>query len=393
MILDNEDRIPSHIYEHIYLDGRIDVDRLAEAVSQVAVIVPETLWRLDARHVRFKQAGFTVGDVVTESQHLDCQSDCGFPWDLRGDTQVKIRVIHGPRTDSLVIGFSHVLADGMGVLEYVSLLADAYNGVLRPVRNERSADEIMASATFGPQTESEKRASEIASMGLPYEGGGKEYHCYRVTLSVSTMDRIHSLARSQSATLNDVFFTACARVAARILDVDQIAMRCPVDLRPLVAPRALTVANLTSLYRMAIDVGKDDSFSTTLEQVHQEILLQRERRRYLFDFPTLAAIPAWYPMFLIKRAIRRDYLVRPVNYSNCGIQPHVDFAGVGVELSFMTGAYAAYPEFPVTVSSFNGTTTFAVTLMGDEERADAGEKTLGRIIKEMEDWVRDASQS
>jgi len=384
MILANEDHVPPFIYEYIFFKGRIEMDRLIQAVDRVAAIVPETLYCLDARRSRFKKAGFTARDVVTETAQM---LDYGFEWDLRHGPQVTIRVGHGSHKDSMIVAVSHVLADGMGVLQYVSLLADAYSGVLSKVSNNRSSAPILAAASFGPQTEAEKRGAETPSMGLPLTGAGQEFFCRRVTLPKPTMDALHDLSRAHSATLNDVFFAACARVACRTLDLPAVALRCPVDIRPVVDPGPLSVANMTGLYRMSVDVEPDDPFSATVTQVRQEMLRQRKRRRYFFDFPTLAKLSRRFPVSALKTILKGSYLVRPVEYTNCGIQPDFAFSGVGVEYSFMTGAYAAYPEFPFSVSSFAGTTTFAITVVGDENRADASEKVLRRIVAEIKEWL------
>jgi len=384
MILANEDHVPPFVYEYIFLDGRIDADRLIDAVGKLAAIVPETLWTLDARHARFKKASFTARDVVSEVAH---EVDTGFMWDLRNDTQVKILLGHGPERDSMIIAIDHVLADGMGLLQYASLLADAYNGVLSKVSNNRSSAPILEAANFEPATPSEERSVTIPSMGLPLRSAGRDLFCRRVTLAESTMDDLHEVARSHSATLNDVFFTACARVACQSLDLPAVALRCPADVRPMVDPGPLSVANMTGLYRMMIDVAPGDPFAVTLEQVSQEMVRQKQNRRNFFDFPTLAKLSRRFPVNLLKKMLNHSYLVRPVEYSNCGIQPDLRFGGVGVEFSFMTGAYAAYPEFPFNVSSFKGTTTFAITLLGDEARADAGEKVLHRIVAEIDDWL------
>ena len=381
MILANEGHVPSFEYQYIYLDGRLDVDRLIDAVDQVATIVPETLCRLDARHVTFKDAGFTGRDVVSETEGV---LDCGFVWDQKRGTQVKILVGHGPDTDSMIISANHVLMDGMGFFQYISLLADAYNGVMPNLRNNRSLD---LTASSGPPTQAEKRCADTPSMGLPLKSAGKELYCRKITLPQATMTALRAQARSQSWSLNDIFFAACARVACHVLDLGAVALRCPVDVRPFVDPGPLSMANMTGLYRMVVEVGPDDPFAATAQQVHDEMLRQKDLRRYFFDFPTLARICGRYSVRMLRWELKKAYMIRPIEYTNCGVLPELNFGGVGIESTFATGAYSSYPEFPFTVSSFAGETTFAITLIGDERRADAGERVLTRIVAELTDWL------
>jgi len=389
LVLAVEKQVPPYVYEYMSFDGRLDVDRLADAVDAVAAIVPESLWRLDSHHPRFKKAGFTSRQAVTESWQAP---QCGRTWDIRHDTQVKIEVVHGLDNDSMIFGISHVLSDGAGMLQYLALLADAYNGPLPRYHNNRSSKMVMAAADFGPATDGETRGKQIPPRNLPLPDGGQDHFCRHVTLPASTMKPLADLAKSHSATLNDVFLTACGRVAAQMLDMPAVSLQCPVNLRPYVNTGPVSIANMTGLYRVTMDVDPGDPFSTTLEQVHREIVLQRERGRHFYNMPALERPTKIYPAFVLRRWLGKSYSVRPVEYTNLGVLPPLTFSGVRTTSAYFTGAYGHYPEFPVSISGFAGTTTFATTLAGDERRADAGETVMRRIIQEFEDWLAQEGQ-
>jgi len=384
MVLAVESHVPPFIFAYISFNGRLDVDRLIDAVGAVAGIVPETLYRLDSHRPRFKKAGFTARDAVTESRQAP---ECARTWDLRHDTQVKIEVVHGPDDDSMILGISHVLSDGAGMMQYVALLADAYNGHLPHYRNNRSSGLVLAAADFGPATDREIRGRQIPPRNLPLPDGGRDHFCRHVTLPASTMKPLYDVAKSHSATLNDVFLTACGRVVCQMLDIPAVSLQCPVNLRPFIDAGPVSIANMSGLYRVVMDVAPGDPFSATLEQVHQEIVLQRERRRHFYNMPSLAKSARRFPAGILRRLIGHSYSVRPVEYTNLGVLPPLTFAGVDATSAFITGAYGHYPEFPVSISGFAGTTTFATTLTGDVRRADAGEEVVRRIIGEFENWL------
>jgi len=384
MILTTEKHIPPYIFEYVDFDGRVDIDRLVTAVGRVGAIVPETLYRLDSRRLRFKEAGFTPRDVVIEEDHA---LDCGPTWDLRHDTQVKIHIIHGPDADSMVMGMSHYLSDGAGVMQYTTLLGEGYQGECPDVHNNRSSQAIVAASKFDPPTQGETRSRQFPPMALPIPHTGTDHFCRHITLPQSTMKTLRDVAKSHSLSLNDVFLAASARVACRMMDMTTMPMRCPVNLRPFIDAGPLTVANMTGLYAMTVDVDPGDSFSTTAQRVHQEVAASRERGRHFFDMPTLVGLTRRYPIGMLRRSMAKTYRVRPVEYTNIGVLPPLVFGNVNAVSAYMTGAYGAYPEVPISISGFSGLTTFATTIEGDSARADAAEDVVRLIIGEFGDWL------
>lgn len=71
-------------------------------------------------------------------------------WDLSTDTQLKIFISHGDDLDNMVLGMSHILADGRGFLQYLYLLSAFYNEekIDRRLRNHRDIKIVLKSAPF-----------------------------------------------------------------------------------------------------------------------------------------------------------------------------------------------------------------------------------------------------
>jgi len=370
------------IYATVIFDGRIDVDRLADAVLRVGPVVPETLCRIDVRRMRFLP--IPAPDIVSEiPRHVET----GFDWDPTTDTQVKILVGHGPVSDSMVVGMTHVVTDGIGLEQYVSLLEKAYNGNLTILNNVRSIDSILATVRIGEPTRGELAAVKLSAQSLGLPDAGNERICRRVTIPAGTMDSIHDKARKHGVTLNDVFMTACVRVVSRILHLPFILLPCPVDLRPFGDVGPLTVANLSGLYMSSYAVGQRDSFSETMGSVHREIAELRARNRSMAAMAKFIPLCRMAPVWLARWMVRQDMMIPAIVYSNFGSLEPLQFGGTRAAAYYVTGGYRKNSQLGLSVSSYKGATSFVHSLIGDEEGADAAEAVIRQIVQECESWL------
>jgi len=376
-------RGPMGIFATMILDGHIDVDRLSEAVTRVGSVVPETLCRLDDHHMRFLPV--PSPDVIREVTGL---VEAGFEWDPTSDTQVKILVGHGFDTDSIVLGMTHMVTDGIGMVQYMSLLADAYNGNLPDLHNQRSINVMLRDVKVGEPTQAELAAEKLApqSFGLP--DSGNEHLCRRFTIPPEVMDAIHAMAREHGVTLNDIFLAACVRVISRNLHARVIYMPCPVDMRKLDDVGSCTVANMSGLYMSSFTVEDGDSFSTTVQSVHREITELQERNRSLAAIAKFAPICRASPVWLAKWMVRRNMLIPAIVYTNFGVLEPLQFGECRAVTYYMTGAYRTNYQIGLNISTFMGTTSFVHTLIGDEEGAEAAEEIVHEILAECELWSR-----
>ena len=369
------------IYATMSFDGRIDVGRLSDAVIRVGSLVPETLCSIDVGHMRYIPVA--LPDVVSE---IPEPVSVGFKWDPQTDTQVKILVGHGTDADSMIVGMTHVVVDGIGMRQYVSLLADAYNGTLPRLRNVRSISSILKGKKVGEPTEGEKVAATLGDQSflLPHEG--KDRFLRRVTIPAEVMGSVHDKARSQGVTLNDVFIAACARVVSRRLDLPVVRMPCPVNLRQFGDVGPLSVANMSGILQASFPVDREDSFSDTVGVVHRELAEMQARNRGLAGLARFSSICRWVPLRLLKSIARGSFSIPAIIFSNCGTLEVLTFGDTTVESYFINGQYRPNYQLALTVSSYRGATTFVHSLRGDEEGADAGEVVMNQIVGECESW-------
>ena len=370
------------IYATMFFDGRVDVDRLAGAVTRIASIVPETLCRFDVKHMRYLPV--TSPNVVSE---IPEPVGIGFKWDPETDTQVKIQVGHGPDADSMIVGMTHVVVDGIGLIQYISLLADVYNGKLPDVHNVRSIDSILRGQKIGEPTEGEKATATLGdqSIVLPHEG--MERSLRRVVIPADTMESIHDRARASGVTLNDVFIAACVRVVSRIRDLPVVMMPCPVNLRQFGDVGPLSVANMSGMYKTSFPVDPGDSFSTTVDLVHREIAEMQARKRCLDGLARFSWICRWVPLRILKSIARGSFSIPAIIYSNCGAVDTIRFGTTSAQTFFVNSQYRPNYQLALTITSYQGVTSFVHSLRGDEEAADAGEAVMNQIVAECESWL------
>jgi len=370
------------VYATLFFDGRIDVGKLADAVTRVGTLVPETLSRIDVSRMRYIPVASP--DVVSE---IDEPVGVGVKWDPETDTQVKIVVGHGGGGDSMRVGVTHIIVDGIGLIQYVSLLAAAYNGNLPRLRNVRSIDSIVRRSKVGEPTEGEKLAATLGdqSIVLPHEG--KQRILRRVTIPAETMAALHDRARAQGVKLNDVFIAGCVRVVSRIRDLPVVLMPCPTNLRQFGDVGPLSVANMSGMYKSSYPVDPGDSFSKTVELVHREIAEMQARNRAMDGFAAFFRICRWVPLRFLTSMARNSFSIPAIVYSNCGALDPVRFGDAQTVDYFINGQYRPNYQLELTISSYQGVTSFIHSLRGDEEGADAGEAVMHQIVAECESWL------
>ncbi|MDR0284619.1 MAG: hypothetical protein LBI33_06975 [Propionibacteriaceae bacterium] len=383
------DLVPPYVYLHLYLGGRLDVDRLTDAVERAAAVVPESLCRFDARSVGFREAGFTGVDALAEQSELSV----GPEWDLEAGPQVKLLVGHGSAEDCLVIGISHILADAAGLRQYARLVSDIYCGQRVTTVNHRAVEPCLAGRPVGPATMAERRnlgTTVPIPPVLPVPPAEAGRHCRTVTLPAPTVAALREVARARGATLNDVFLAAYARALARTLPAETVRIGCPADLRRD-SSGGLSIANLSGLYKVTVTVNPDDGFADTVDVVNAEMTVLRAANRHLAGVSELLAACRRTPRAWVVRGLRRRAAPRPIAYSNLGVIPAgLRFGDCPVTGGFLTQAYRHAGEFQLGISTFNGetpTTTLSCAVTGPVAVADVREHVLREVAGECAAWA------
>jgi NRPS condensation-like uncharacterized protein len=234
-------------------DGRLDADRLRQAVALSLVAVPELRCRYVERWWRPQwraaseldhDAIFKVreaGDVAEELQRVIA----GGIDPLIGP-QALISLLRGG-SDILCINMNHMVADAAGLKDYSYLLAGLYAQLVasphrgpRPGRRgSRSLTQVSRQLPVGARLRLARRAlakpAAGASWGLCLAGGTESLPCVATLhLPPGRFRQIQDYGKEHGATANDVLLTAYYRALLPIIEPPPAALlevSVPVDLR------------------------------------------------------------------------------------------------------------------------------------------------------------------
>jgi len=383
----HSDFVPAMVYAFVEFEGRINRDRLVTAVGKVSDIIPEILCGIDVERCEFIPVGFVAADIVEEVSPVP---DHGLEFDPRDGPQVKILIGHGPEGDTLIVSISHVLSDAAGLWQLIGLLSDFYNDKNPRVRNNRALTSALLKQKVGGPTPAETAGYKMTWGRIPM-GGSSAGPKVRVRscIPADAMAAIRARAKRCGVTLNDVFVTAYARVAARLQGVDAVHLSCPVDLRRLADLGELTVANLTGRFQITVPFNREDSFSTTLDQVHAEVAELRSRNRAIAGFRRISDMWTWMPVRVVKHLIGQTYRLNSISYSNVGVldESRVQFDLCTPKAAHISGAYVDTGGIFMMISTFKGTTTFVAAFQADEQRAHDAQNIITMVTAECESWL------
>lgn len=378
-----ENHVPI-VYCYMALDKAIDTDRLKQAVTRTAEIVPQILCRYNDLKNAWYPAEYDSHSVVKNVSAMNCYKD--LVWDLRIDPQLRINVCHQDAGDILHIGMSHILTDGAGFQQYLALLCKFYNEPDLPVSNEVNCRSIIP-LLFQTALQRLPRINKHIHKGnipafLPYDQDKGLLHSLKVTLSEEQLKMVQKKAKQLHVTLNDLFMAAyaCALKASTLRE--EIILPCPADLRKYDRRNGnLTIANMTGKYLCHISLAKENRLREIALAVHKEMEWQKSRYSCFHQVPLLQILHAVLPNRVLRLAVRPLYSVEATSYTNMGtIDEHgVFFQGMSIKECYLCGTYRQSPSFQVSISTYKNVCTLAANMLATEEQRISGM----RLLKDM----------
>lgn len=380
------DRIYPVMYCKLVIQGDFNLKKFKDSIEKSAQYIPEILYSVDFKQCRFINVQHTVNDVFFTGNDEE-----GFisAWDLSMDTQLKIFMMQDNNIWNLTIGMSHVLTDGVGFLQYLYLLASIYNGITLPggLKNIRNMDMVIKKIPFCVS----KNHDSIHEKVICNYHGGNKYYCLCCCVNEMDFKRICVKAESLNVSINDVLMTAYSRIIAQRLRETNVSIPCTVDLRRVCFEKnRLTIGNMTGLYRsIPVFVADDDSFETTLLQIHKVVKRQRETLQCFRGIKILQMLYRRIPARNLVWLIRENYHLNPISYTNMGRidSSRLYFADCNIKSCYTTGTYRKASDFQLSVSTFKNVCTLNCTLSGGIQRKTEGKTLLEEIRKELIDWL------
>jgi NRPS condensation-like uncharacterized protein len=248
---------PLTIQTEYRVAGRLDADRLREALRTAIALHPMARARIVAPRKLLRPPQWEIGEVNTDdliqSVRYDEDSEMDAaraefysrPIDLKTAPALRILVAHRPGGDSLLFSVNHTITDGIGSLRFLQSLARAYDGRPDPVPPIDALAARDLRTHFGPAEA--KRLRQLAKPIIPKgetatvagEGARGEpgYGFRQVVIPVQRQD-FNPRRFGPSATTNDLMMAALHLTidswnAARSRPCDCISVLMPVNFRPM----------------------------------------------------------------------------------------------------------------------------------------------------------------
>ncbi|EPR13626.1 condensation domain-containing protein [Ruminiclostridium papyrosolvens] len=271
------------------LDGRLDFDKLKQAVKLSIVVEPilgcrfiedrKPYWKPLDNINMIDFCTFEETENIDQAIHNFIRDDV----DLDFAPMVNVRLIRSGRSDVLAIKMNHACCDGIGTQEYVQLLADIYtklnqkNGTFEPeprIAGRKDQDRMFAELGITNQDAIFIPGSDICmpTWPFPWEQSGSNTILMSVSrLHSGHLEEISKYAKSLDATVNDYILTAYYRA---MLEMGQpiygVPMEIPVTIdlrRYLPDHKTMAIRNFSGSVNTRLIMLINEPFNRTLKRV------------------------------------------------------------------------------------------------------------------------------
>lgn len=395
----------------IWLNGKIDAERLAKAVRISLDAEPmlgcrfvESWWRPywgrreDLHDIK------SLGIVETRDSMSEIIRFMSGSNDPLADPLVQVQIVRS-ESDTVCIKMNHMVTDAAGCKKYMYLLASIYRKLADDpnyalpcnVGYERGLHQI--SRGFGFVDKLRIVCSGYRDFKRKvFPPGGWSFPATSETCSEKTFlirqfghKRFRTLkdyGHKHHATLNDIMLAAFYRSLVDIIKPDggtPLRLAFTVDLRRhLPASKSGVIRNLSNFSCMNIGDEIGATFEDTLAKVRNEITLMKSDYLGLADYPFgslfAKALPfTWYQKLLERslRLLMKSGNVPPV-FTNTGIinTQELVFDDVTVSDAYLLGATFFPPAFAMALSSFGESLTLSISFCEDAIRKSDVEQLL-----------------
>lgn len=396
------------------LDGRLDAGRLQRAFRLSLDAEPVVGCRFVRHRGRFVWERRADLDALSLCQTVMCEDSEAHERALQRFLLAPLDVTAGPAgtacllradTDTLVVKLHHFAADGLGMLQFLMVLAAIYrelnvNPAYQPHPNLASRGQGQVLRQVGPgglllALRSIRLPSRAASW-RPIATGGD---CSGRTFALRRVDpeRVRALrawGHAQAVSVNDILLAALYRALFVTLGASPgrpLTVGVPIDLRRYLAPgQPLPVCNLSNSADVAITLAPGAPFDDTLRRVHaaMQALKSTGRGLALAVLAELLAVPGFaLARTAMEQLVRR---IAPTGsatpfFSNVGVidERLVDFGELAVVDAYGLGTVSFPPGLLITVSTFREVMTVAIGFCDRATDPGLVERLLDRLVGEL----------
>jgi NRPS condensation-like uncharacterized protein len=284
--LDREEE-PWSVHLEIQVEGGLDEERVRDAVATAAALHP--IARAQMRRSRGTDVKYwweiqdaleplpvDVADATTEDEREQARQDLlNHVPDLDTPGPFKVRLVHHPDGDSLILNVHHAAGDGLGALRLMGSIVRAYAGEDDPMPEVDPLAVRDIRDIVGPTSVTDRIGRVVETLKYLARGvarpariapdGDTDQPGYGFATTTFAPEDVEKIGRHRrdGATINDVLLGALGITIRRWNDVHEaktgdVHLMMPVNLRPK-AWRFDVVANYASYVSVRIAPGDLDS--------------------------------------------------------------------------------------------------------------------------------------
>lgn len=378
------------IHELIEFESKPDVVKLAGAIDKLINIFPILKCRYDAATNSFIENEIAGKGILKIADNADRETLLTQSLDM-GEKLIQFTISRS----FLVVTVSHLVCDGVGFKNLIYLLCGLYNG--------KDGDDYtyLMNREFSQVTHELKKSSGMTlKMLMNMLGGYKNKQVYEKvenesvflverTLSAEVMSKVHSAAKKQGATLNDVFLTAYARAISGLYDREKINIPCTVDLRKYTS-RPTGIANLTGTYNLNVKIETHKSFAESLQDVSGKMQKQKKTKNDIAGPMLLVAKYEKSPLEKFLKLYVGMNTNAVTDYTNLGKidETKLTFDGATVKRAVGYSGLNKAPCFQIALSSYKGETTVSSMFVCGTDEKKKVERLMDELVGELKTFAK-----
>jgi NRPS condensation-like uncharacterized protein len=365
------------------IDTHINEQLFKRAIDLSARIMPiikcQYIETLPAPY--WKSCNFSADDMVTlvmtnrieeeKSKYIVLKTN------VENGPQIRATILRSESCDSLCITMNHMLCDAAGFKQYLYELSDIYSNLKKDptysppiLERSRSMSQIFKHISLWNKikilsyfTRKNKKENDLS---FSFDGDENRPLIITHTFSPNRFLQIKGYAKQQQATINDALLAAFIRAIRKKFHKNAITLPCPIDLRKYIPNTGNEgICNLVSFIICDIDeIGS--TYQDTLDRVKTAMNKQKEGLTCLSGVMIGHLLYKLFPYPIAKKKIMKSFSNPLLSLTNIGIidQKRLQFEGVNITSSYMTGSIKYKPYFQIGVTTFKQSMTLTVNFHG-----------------------------
>lgn len=372
----------------------LDIPRLKTALNRLSQTVPQIFCRYEVDDNHFYP-------VVTDSAEIfreltSDESPYNFPLDYQ--TGPQLQVFYQPIDTGYQLTFieSHIFADGAGLKQVMAYLVSLYNNpALAPKKNHQDLQAVLKNLpTTLPQAAQRSDTSGIVlNLPFPKATGASYKDAQQLIYPQEKFAALHAKAKEAGFTINDCLLTAYMRMLATYNpEADRLPLACPTDTRQFLSPEAkeeLHIGNFTARYNPQPAIDVKESFTASMQKVHDEMKLLKEEYQFLQSTLTLIKNYETQTLAELRANAKKNYHVRSISYTNMSALHAATYTFAGNTLTdcFTAGAFRQVPMYQICFSTFDGRLNLVANVIGDKQQHAFAAQLLQETVDQLEQFL------